>query len=167
MMQKTLSILVSVLVFGGSYGQEVSNQSYQNMLDSLLDHSVREIAVMDMPEKDVLLLDAREANEFKVSRINNARWVGYSNFSLKRVKDIPKDQEVIVYCSVGYRSEKVAKKMQDAGFTDVSNLYGGIFEWVNQDRAVVDSEGQMTDRVHAFNRTWGGWLNKGNKVYRP
>ncbi len=155
MLQRVFSFFLGVLASGGAYGQEVTSPSYHRMLDSLLDHSVPEVTVADIEASEALLLDARELNEFKVSRIENARWVGFNTFSLKSVKDVPKDQEIIVYCSVGYRSEKVAEKLQAAGFTNVSNLYGGIFEWVNQDRDLVDSEGHHTGRVHAYDRTWG------------
>ena len=48
---------------------------------------------------------------------------------------------------------------------NAKNLYGGIFEWKNQDGTVVDDEGSITDSVHAFDRAWGIWLNKGKKVY--
>jgi 3-mercaptopyruvate sulfurtransferase SseA len=66
---------------------------------------------------------------------------------------------------VGYRSEKISEKLKQAGFKDVSNLYGGIFEWVNQGNPVVDENGKITDNIHAYSKTWGVWLNKGVKVY--
>jgi 3-mercaptopyruvate sulfurtransferase SseA len=71
-----------------------------------------------------------------------------------------------VYCSVGYRSEKVSEQLRQAGYQTVYNLYGGIFEWKNQGHPVVNAEGEPTERVHAYNRSWGVWLKKGDKVYR-
>ncbi|MEL6718853.1 MAG: rhodanese-like domain-containing protein, partial [Bacteroidota bacterium] len=68
------------------------------------------------------------------------------------------------YCSVGYRSEKISEQLLEAGFKDVSNLYGGIFEWKNQDHEVVDEKG-ATEKVHAYDRVWGFWLKEGKKVY--
>ncbi|MDF9798803.1 hypothetical protein OKW21_004066 [Catalinimonas alkaloidigena] len=44
-------------------------------------------------------------------------------------------------------------------------MYGGIFEWVNQGQDVVDSSGQPTEKVHAYDRVWGIWLKQGEKVY--
>jgi hypothetical protein len=44
-------------------------------------------------------------------------------------------------------------------------MYGGIFEWVNNGYPIVNSAGP-TQRVHAFDRTWGVWLKKGEKVYK-
>lgn len=105
-----------------------------------------------------------EHDEHAVSRFDNARWVGYDEFKLDRVKDLPKDAPIVVYCSVGYRSEKITEDLQAAGFTNVRNLYGGIFEWVNSGHPVVDDSGP-TEHVHAYDRSWGRWLLRGEKVY--
>ena len=66
---------------------------------------------------------------------------------------------------MGYRSEKIAEKLTASGFTNVVNLYGGIFEWINQDKPVVDQSGSETELVHAYSKKWGIWLNEGVKVY--
>ena len=136
------------------------------MLSTLLSHSVPEMSVEGVDDlAPTVFLDAREENEFTVSRIEGARWVGYDDFDLSRVEDIPKDTEILVYCSVGYRSEKVCEQLREAGFSNIHNLYGGIFEWKNQGRDVVDEEGEVTQRVHAYSKSWGVWLKKGKKVY--
>lgn len=146
--------------------QEVKSKSYKLMLNALLNHSVPELSITDVVEGDAVFLDARELNEFQVSKIAASLWVGYDDFSMERIKGIAKDQEIVVYCSVGYRSEKIAEKLMEAGYSKVSNLYGGVFEWMNQDQEVVDSAGVKTEKVHAFNLVWGVWLNKGKKVYK-
>ena len=51
------------------------------------------------------------------------------------------------------------------GFTNVFNLVGGIFEWKNQGHAVYSTQNKITEKVHAYNKTWGVWLTKGEKVY--
>lgn len=145
---------------------QVQSSAYDLTLKTLLSHSVPEVSVLQVKEmKNVLLLDAREWNEYRVSHIENAKYVGYDHFQLETLKSIDKKQKLVVYCSVGYRSEKISEKLKQAGFADVSNLYGGIFEWVNQSNPVVDSKGKMTDNIHAYSKTWGVWLNKGVKVY--
>ena len=47
----------------------------------------------------------------------------------------------------------------------MSNLYGGIFEWINNDFKIYNSEEKETDSVHTFRKTLGKWLVKGTKVY--
>ena len=44
-------------------------------------------------------------------------------------------------------------------------LYGGIFEWKNNDYPIIDSEGKETENVHTYSRFWSKWLKKGIKVY--
>ena len=51
------------------------------------------------------------------------------------------------------------------GFENVRNLYGGIFQWKNQDKPVVDTKGIKTDSVHTYSKAWSKWLKKGIKVY--
>lgn len=132
----------------------------------MLKHDVREIgAVAAQKDSATVFLDARERKEFDVSHIKGADWVGYDDFDLSRLKNIPKEQPIIVYCSVGYRSEKVAGKLEAAGYIDVQNMVGGIFEWKNRGFEVVDPSGKKTERVHAYNKVWGRWLKKGIKVY--
>lgn len=145
--------------------QDKQQAKFYRMVDALLDHSVDEVRVADEIPKNAILLDARSIEEFKTSHIKNARFVGYDNFDMTKVENLDKDAEVLVYCSVGYRSEKVAEKLTAAGFTNVSNLYGGLFDWTNQGLEVVDSLGQTTDRVHGFNKSWGKWLTNSKVVY--
>ncbi len=166
-MKKNLFAFLIALFFGTvGCGQKVDSKSFDVMLQKLLDHTVPEISVAQaVADMAAVFLDAREKNEFDVSHLDGAIWVGYDDFDLARVAQLAHNQRVIVYCSVGYRSEKVSEKMRAAGFQDVSNLYGGIFEWKNQGQKTVNSDGKTTDRVHAYSKTWGVWLRKGKRVY--
>ncbi len=170
-MKNLLAIFILVASFGCTSAQEkpgVGSSAYDLMLQGLLDRDVSEVSVEQLRETapNYLLLDAREKNEFEVSHIKDARWVGYDDFNLDRVSDIPKDSSIVVYCSVGYRSEKVTQQMRDAGFTNVHNLYGGIFEWSNRNGVLVDPRGKPTEKVHAYDRVWGVWVTEGKKVYK-
>ncbi len=146
--------------------QKVESTLYGATLKALLSHSVPEVSVKEANQaQTALFLDAREPREFDVSHIANAIPVGYDNLDLSALDNVDKNTKIIVYCSVGYRSEKVAEKLLAEGFKDVSNLYGGIFEWKNQGFPVINTQGK-TDSVHAYSKTWGIWLNKGEKVYK-
>ncbi len=125
------------------------------------------ISATDLERKadNFVLLDTREKAEYKVSHLENAQWVGYDTFDKKRLKDIPKDQPIVVYCSIGYRSERIGEQLLKMGYEEVYNLNGGIFEWVNQDQELVESKDKATDKVHAYSKSWGVWLDKGEKVY--
>ena len=108
----------------------VKSKTYNLLLKKLLKHDVPEITVDSLSKinQPVLLLDARELEEFNVSHLSNAKFVGYKNFNIDSLNHTDKNQPIVVYCSVGYRSEKISEKLISAGFTNVQNLYGGIFE---------------------------------------
>ncbi len=164
-MRIRIILVISMFSFLPASAQ-VQSSAYNLTLKTLLSHSVPEVTVPQVKTmNDVLLLDAREWTEYQVSHLKNAMFVGYDQFDMDRMKLINKNQKIVVYCSVGYRSEKIADKLKQAGYTNVSNLYGGIFEWVNQGNTVVDTHGGVTENIHAYSKTWGVWLNKGVKVY--
>ena len=145
---------------------QTTSKTYKALLETMYSKSVPLVSCDELKKMtNVVLLDTRERQEFEVSHLPKARWVGYNDFDLSRVQDIPKTATIVTYCSVGYRSEKVGDKLLAAGYRNVHNLYGSLFEWVNQGNPVVDHTGKPTQRVHAYSRAWGIWLNKGEKVY--
>ncbi len=163
------SLLLSFMVTSCVTAQDTSvkSNSYGVMLKTLLSHSVPEVDVPEAAAKpgNTVFLDAREREEYEVSHIKGARFVGYDHFTMETVSNLPKSTPLVVYCSVGYRSEKISEQLIAAGFNNVSNLYGGIFEWKNQGHTVVNPAGETTDSIHAYSRTWGIWLKNGEKVY--
>jgi rhodanese-related sulfurtransferase len=126
--------------------------------------SVQELA---MPKTKAIILDAREQNEFDVSHLKNAVWVGYNHFSMDSVfRKFPnKNEKIVVYCSVGIRSEIIASKLKKVGYTNVYNLYGGIFEWKNNNFSVYNFKRKETDSVHVFSEGWSKWLKSGIKIF--
>ena len=164
-MRSILLVLLLLFGCGPSPAQHVTSPEYDRMLQGLLSGAVPTIGVQEVSEEtDHILLDARDQAEYAVSHIAGARWVGYDDFDLARVKDLAKGSPIVVYCSVGYRSERITEKLRDAGYSNVRNLYGGIFEWVNTDHAVVDESG-VTQRIHGYDLLWGHWVTRGEKVY--
>ena len=117
--------------------------------------------------KNAVLLDAREPKEFNVSHIKNAVFVGYTNFKPKKVlQQIPnKNTPIVIYCSIGVRSEDIAERLLKKGYTNVTNLYGGIFEWKKKNQPVYDKDNKATNKVHAFDKFWGKLLTNAEKVY--
>lgn len=166
-MMKTWSLtnFLLVLFCVPSFGQ-ITSGAYRAVLNTLYKKTVPLVSCEEAQNvRSTQFLDSRALSEFKVSHIANARWVGYDDFSMDRVKDLSKDQSIIIYCSVGVRSERIGKRLLDAGFTDVRNLHGSLFEWVNQGYPIVDATNHPTLKVHAYSPAWGIWLHKGEKVY--
>lgn len=156
----------SIISYATTAQKKVRNGSFNTVLKVMLKHDVKEVTVPEAAmKKNIIFIDAREKKEFEVSHIRNAVYAGYKDFNLARLNAISKQSEVIVYCSIGKRSEDITEKLVKAGYSNVSNLYGGIFEWVNQGNNVVDNNNMITPKVHAYGKFWGKWLNKGEKVY--
>lgn len=147
----------------------VKSKSYDLMLQGLLKEKVPFVSVDSLEKADTaayVLLDTRSREEYEVSHIPGAVWVG-PQFDPEELPDLSEDRSVITYCSVGKRSENYGAEL--AAFSDslrVKNLYGGIFEWVNQGNE-IRNDGKATDSIHAFSKSWGIWLKKGEKVYEP
>ncbi|MCW5515121.1 rhodanese-like domain-containing protein [Muriicola sp. Z0-33] len=162
-MRITKCIILVLFLITTACGQDSIDKS----LRRLNDESVPYIYGDDLNSKEVILLDTRKKEEYKISHLNAALWVGYEEFRIDSIsKLIPdKDKAVVVYCSIGVRSEDIGEKMIKAGFTNVKNLYGGIFEWKNQGYPVYNPEEMETDSVHAYSKKWGKLLTNAIKVY--
>lgn len=138
---------------------------YRTLLKGLYDSDFPVIYANQKEEiSKAVLLDTREKAEFDVSHLAGGRWVGYDTFQISSVSDIPKNQPIIVYCTVGARSQEIGKKLKEDGFTQVYNLYGGIIHWVNESNPVFKEE-KETEKIHTYSRMWGIWLKKGEGVF--
>ena len=146
---------------------QFTEQEFDRMADRMAagDTPTLSIAELRKRREEVILLDTRSREEYEVSHIPGARWVGYDDFTAERVADLPRDTTVVAYCSVGYRSERIGDKLRDAGFAQAYNLHGSIFKWVNLGYPIVDNEGRRTNRIHGYNEQWSKWLKRGEVVY--
>ncbi len=163
---KTLYILFLLISISASAQKSLEILLKINNTESIPYISVEELRMYQLDDS-VLILDAREKEEFDVSHIDKARLIGYNNFSSEEISvEIEnKNTLIVVYCSLGIRSEEIGEKLKKVGFSNVRNLYGGIFEWKNKYYPVIDSEGSETENVHAYSNLWGKWLTNGIKVY--
>lgn len=103
-----------------------------------------------------LIIDVRESEEFEVSHLGDALNLesAESISAMLERRGLGKDTEIVVYCSVGYRSAAVAADLQARGYTAVLNLEHSLFEWANRGYPMTNDSGP-TDKVHPFNRAWG------------
>lgn len=104
-----------------------------------------------------LLLDVRTKSEYDVSHIHDAQRVEPGSGAAAIA--IPREKPIVTYCSVGYRSAAFARQLQDAGFKDVQNLTGSIFDWANKGYP-IEQQGQLVRKVHPYNDRWGSLLKK-------
>ncbi len=80
--------------------------------------------------EDVHLVDVREPNENAEFNIGGTLLpLGeIRNYNTDTIDDL-KDKEVILYCRSGNRSGQATQILEQAGFTNVKNLVGGMLAW--------------------------------------
>ncbi|MEJ6777445.1 MAG: rhodanese-like domain-containing protein [Crocinitomicaceae bacterium] len=162
---KILSILLLLI----PYASIAQSEDYKNMLkkhyNGFSTISPSE-AKRKLNTKGVFFLDTRTKSEFSVSHLKNAIQIGSDNFIVQSVSFIPKNAEIIIYCSIGQRSQVVGEKMKVAGYTNIKNLYGGLFHWININYPLVDLTGTRTKLIHGYSKEWGSkWVKNGSVVY--
>ncbi len=104
-----------------------------------------------------LIIDARSGEEYAVSHIKSAQHIDVDNLNLVELREVTLDTPIVVYCSVGYRSAIVSQKLSSAGYQNVFNLNGGIFQWANQGYPIFQNQHQV-EIVHPYNSIWGKLL---------
>jgi len=109
----------------------------------------------DTGQPQPVILDARTEPEYAISHLRGAVWIDPYKPSLRPLRGVPRSGAIVVYSSAGYRGARVASWLQKQGYTTVVNLSGGIFQWVDQGRAVFREESRPTAVVHPYDRRWG------------
>ena len=108
--------LAILLIFGFSF-------AYQDL-------NAKQFYEMIQKEKDVIILDVRTPQEYQEGHISNAinipvQILGQQLDKLNKFKD----KKILVYCRSGHRSAIASQILDRAGFKNVYNLKGGLFEW--------------------------------------
>jgi rhodanese-related sulfurtransferase len=109
-------------------------------------------AAFQWHQKDsVLFLDTRALKEYDAHKIN--------------ALNIAPSTPIVVYCSIGVRSEQIGVKLKQLGYYKIFNLYGGIFQWYNQSHPVVDSQNKPTLALHGYDKNWARYVEKGTPTF--
>ena len=84
--------------------------------------------IMDT-EKNYIILDVREQDEFAEGHIKGAILLPYTEIETKAKAVLPdKDKLILVYCRSGRRSKIAAESLVSLGYTNVKE-FGGIIDW--------------------------------------
>jgi len=105
-----------------------------------------------------VLLDVRTVEEWNVSHLPGARRVEPTADAESAAAGLAKETPIVTYCAVGYRSGEIADRLRAAGFKNVRNLEGSIFQWANEHRPLVRDKEHVT-QVHPYNSFWGRLLS--------
>jgi rhodanese-related sulfurtransferase len=102
----------------------------------------KEISVTDAYEHfqtGSLIVDVREKSEWIEVHIPNAILIPLADLG-KRLDELPKDQEIVVICRSGNRSQTARDILLNAGFERVTSMAGGIKAWKAAGYPTVEGE---------------------------
>ncbi|MDQ6985757.1 MAG: rhodanese-like domain-containing protein [Candidatus Dojkabacteria bacterium] len=86
----------------------------------------------EIVEQDAVILDIRTKDEYDLGRISNSINIDYYSPRFRNeLEKLDKDAEYKIYCNSGNRSKTALDIMKELGFTNVTELKGGIQAWIN------------------------------------
>jgi rhodanese-related sulfurtransferase len=91
---------------------------------------VKQAAEMQGDDVGALIIDVREPNEYAQLRARGAVLLPLGRLN-NRVKDLPRDREILLMCRTGGRSANATQFLAANGFENVTNVSGGIVAWHN------------------------------------
>ncbi len=102
------------------------------VVDGIPQITVEELKKKLDNKENVFVLDVREPHEYQIVNIG-APLIPLGSIE-SRINELSerKNDEIIVHCKTGGRSQKAALALKAAGFTNVSNLTGGITAWADK-----------------------------------
>jgi adenylyltransferase/sulfurtransferase len=124
----TITQLIDYEQFCGIRGEEShANGSAANQVDITVDELK---ARLDRKEK-VFILDVRNPEEYQICKIPGSQLLPLPDLP-NRFRELDPNQEMIVHCKSGMRSEKAVNFLREQGFGKLKNLKGGILAWVDK-----------------------------------
>lgn len=122
-------------------------EDYKESFPEVQDITPKEAMELMQSEK-VIFVDTRESREQEVSMLPNA----VTEKDFKKEPEQYRDKVIIGYCTISYRSGKLAKELRKKGIT-MRNLKGGMLAWVHEGGKIYDANGE-TKRVHVYKKKW-------------
>ncbi len=93
--------------------------------------SVGELQKKLLAKDDFLLLDVREPYEYDIARIPGSKLIPLGELP-SRMSELDSAQEIALQCKTGRRSTQALRLLQEAGFSKLVNVAGGIEAWANE-----------------------------------
>lgn len=127
----TVTDLIDYDAFCGA----ISDDAAQAAADATI--SVKQLEEMlaqrEAGERDFVLVDVREPNEFEINSIPGAVLIPKGEFlNGNALGELPTDRSVVLHCKSGARSAEALAVLKGAGYSDAVHVGGGVVAWVNQ-----------------------------------
>ncbi|WP_058308797.1 rhodanese-like domain-containing protein [Gracilibacillus massiliensis] len=83
----------------------------------------------ELKDKNKQFVDVRTPAEFQRNKIKGFKNIPLHTIAKSATDELATDKEVVVICQSGMRSQKAAKILKKQGFTNVTNVKGGMSAW--------------------------------------
>ena len=127
----SITALIDYEAFCGAISDEAANAAADSTISVVtLEHWLKE---RDNGERDFMLVDVREPNEYEINQIPGSVLIPKGEFmSGAALERLPQDKPVVLHCKSGGRSAEALAVLKGAGFHDSVHVGGGVVAWVNQ-----------------------------------
>ena len=119
---KRISLFVGVLALMAIFIFVITSEK-----DGIMKIDVKTIQ-NKLGNEEITLLDVREASEYEGGHIEGAVNAPLSSLDANQLS-YPKDEPIYVICRSGNRSARAASQLQDAGYTEIYDVSGGMMAW--------------------------------------
>lgn len=80
--------------------------------------------------EDLLVLDVREPEEYEAGHLPGATPIPRGLLEYKAASELPdKERRIVTHCALGGRGMLAASTLAEMGYTNVSNMEGGVTAW--------------------------------------
>ena len=109
----TVLLLCMVCSLAFAAAQDISSREAKNLLEK---------------NKNIFLLDVRTPQENSQARLPGTVLIPINEIE-RRIKEVPRNKTILVYCAVGARSKPAAEFLSKNGYKDVYNMTDGLVGW--------------------------------------
>jgi adenylyltransferase/sulfurtransferase len=127
----TVTELIDYDTFCGAISEEAADAAAQSTISVVqLEHMLKE---RENGERDFVLVDVREPNEYEINRIPGSVLIPKGEFlNGNALSELPGDKQIVLHCKSGVRSAEALAVVKGAGYSDAVHVGGGVVAWVNQ-----------------------------------
>ncbi|WP_457208198.1 adenylyltransferase/sulfurtransferase MoeZ [Nocardioides sp. P5_C9_2] len=127
----TVTDLIDYDAFCGAVSDEAAEAAAGSTISvSTLEQMLKE---REAGERDFVLVDVREPNEYEINRIPGSVLIPKGEFlNGNALGALPGDKQIVMHCKSGVRSAETLAIVKGAGYADAVHVGGGVVAWVSQ-----------------------------------
>jgi sulfur-carrier protein adenylyltransferase/sulfurtransferase len=127
----TVTELIDYEAFCGAISEEAADAAADSTISvTQLERMLKE---RESGERDFVLVDVREPNEYEINQIPGSVLIPKGEFlNGNALGQLPNDKPVVLHCKTGVRSAEALAVLKGAGYSDAVHVGGGVVAWVNQ-----------------------------------